>query len=169
MFPCELKGGIKGRTMSEIPTDLRLCIDSAKHAKSPVVGIKYNKLKCFDKIVHSNAVVLLLSLGCPKILVNFFMGIYSSLTRILCYKHWCSDRPTTCANGVVQGCSFSILAINAFMSVWSLFLQKIPHVQFAGYIHDSCIWAHMQYVEYLKRAFDVTELWGCLTGQDLNH
>ena len=168
VFPRELKGGIKGRTMSEIPTDLRLCIDSAKQDKAPVVGIKLDKSKCFDKIVHSTAAVLVLSLGCPKNVVNFFMGIFSSLTRFLCYKQWCSDRPTTCANGVVQGCSFSILAINALMTVWCLFLRKIPHIQFAAYNDDSYIWAHLQHTEFLKHAFQVTELWDCLTGQDLN-
>ena len=96
------------------------------------------------------------------------MGIFSSLTRFLCYKQWCSDRPTTCANGVVQGCSFSILAINALMTVWCLFLRKIPHIQFAAYNDDSYIWAHLQHTEFLKHAFQVTELWDCLTGQDLN-
>ena len=66
VFPRELKGGIKGRTMSEIPTDLRLCIDSAKQDKAPVVGIKLDKSKCFDKIVHSTAAVLVLSLDVQK-------------------------------------------------------------------------------------------------------
>ena len=80
------------------------------------------------------------------------MGIYSTLTRFMCYKQWCSYRPTTCANGVVQGCSFSILAINAYMSVWALLLRKIPEI----------------HVDNLKNALDVTDLWDNLTGQNLN-
>ncbi len=168
VFPCELKGGIKGRAMGEIPTNLRLCIDAAKESNSPVVGIKLDKSKCFDRIVHSIAASLLLGLGCPKKVVNFFMGIYSTLTRFMCYKQWCSDRPTTCANGVVQGCSFSILAINAYMSVWALLLRKIPEIQFAAFVDDSYIWARLLNVDNLKIALDVTDLWDNLTGQSLN-
>ena len=168
VFPSELKGGIKGRTMGEIPTNLRLCIDASKELKCPLVGIQLDKSKCFDRIVPSIAAALLLGLGCPKQVVNFFMGIYSTLTRFLCFKQWCSERPTTCANGVVQGCSFSILAINAYMSAWALLVGNIPHIQFAAYVDDSYVWAHLHRVDMLQKALEVTDLWDNLTGQCLN-
>ncbi len=168
VFPSEIKGGIKGRCLSEIPNNLRLCIDSSKESNSPLIGIKLDKSKCFDRIVYSIAATLLLGFGCPKKVVTFFMGIYSTLTRFLCYKQWCSDRPTTSSNGVVQGCSFSLLAINAYMSAWALFIKKIPHIQFAAYIDDCYLWSNLQYLSNLEAALDVTDKWDDLTGQKLN-
>ena len=50
VFPCELKGGIKGRAMGEIPTNLRLCIDAAKESNNPLVGIKLDKSKCLTEL-----------------------------------------------------------------------------------------------------------------------
>ena len=154
--------------MGEIPTNLRFCIDASKQLKCPLVGIQLDKSKCFDRIVPSIAAALLLGLGCPKQVVNFFMGIYSTLTRYLGLKQWCSDRPTTCANGVVHGCSFSILAINAYMSAWALLVGNIPDIQFAAYVDDSYTWAHLHRVDMLQRALEVTDLWDNLTGQCLN-
>lgn len=168
VFPSELKGGIKGRNLSDIPVHLRLCIDSAKESKNPVVGIKLDKSKCFDRIVHSLSACLLLGFGCPKEIVNVFMGMYTTLSRYLCYKQWCSDRPTTCANGVVQGCSFSLLAINAYMGAWALLLRKIPNIQFAAYIDDCYIWSRLTHLDNLKVALDCTDKWDELTGQKLN-
>lgn len=168
VFPSEIKGGIKGRCLSDIPTNLRLCINTSKQSKCPLVGIKLDKSKCFDRIVYPIAASLLLGFGCPKKVVSFFVGIYSTLSRFLCYKQWCSDRPTTCANGVVQGCSFSLLAINAYMSAWALFVKRIPHIQFAAYIDDCYIWSHLEYISNLKAALDVTDKWDNLTGQKLN-
>ena len=168
VFPSEIKGGIKGRCLSEIPTNLRLCIDSSKQSNRPLVGIKLDKSKCFDRIVYPIAASLLLAFGCPKKVVSVFVGIYSTLSRFLCYKQWCSDRPTTCSNGVVQGCSFSLLAINAYMGAWALFVKRIPHIQFAAYIDDCYIWSHLEYISNLKAALDVTDKWDDLTGQKLN-
>ena len=168
VFPLELKGGIKGRNLSEIPVNLRLCIDSAKESNRSLVGIKLDKSKCFDRIVHSLAAALLLGFGCPKKVVTFFMGIYTTLTRFLCYKNWCSNLPTTASNGVVQGCSFSLLAINAYMSGWALLLKRIPHIQFASYIDDCYIWSHLEYINNLEAALDVTDKWDELTGQKIN-
>ncbi len=168
VFPSELKGGIKGRGLEEIPVNLRLCIDSSKDDSQPVVGIKLDKSKCFDRIVPTIAASLLLGFGCPKGVVSVFTGIYSTLTRFLCYKQWCSDRPTTCANGVVQGCSFSLLAINAYMSAWALLLRRIPHIQFAAFVDDCYIWSRLTHVSNLTAALDVTDKWDDLTGQKLN-
>ena len=168
VFPTELKGGIKGRGLGEIPANLRLCIDVAKEDNHPVVGIKLDKSKCFDRIVPSIAATLLLGFGCPKGVVSVFLGIYSTLTRFLRYKQWCSDRPTTCANGVVQGCSFSLLAINAYMSAWALLLKRIPDIQFAAFVDDCYIWSRLCHCSNLTNALDVTDKWDDLTGQKLN-
>ena len=168
VFPTELKGGIKGRGLGEIPANLRLCIDVAKDNNQAVVGIKLDKSKCFDRMVPTIAASLLLGFGCPKEVVCVLLGIYSTLTRFMCYKQWCSDRPTTCANGVVQGCSFSLLAINAYMGAWALLLKKIPDIQFAAFVDDCYIWSRLTYVSNLTNALDVTDKWDDLTGQKLN-
>lgn len=92
------------------------------------MGIKLDKAKCFDCLVPSSSAALLLALGIPKTVVTFFVGMYNSMTRHLSYKNWISHLETTSPNGLVQGCSFSLLAINAHMTMWALAMQSVSHV-----------------------------------------
>lgn len=87
----------------------------------------------------------------------------------MCYKQWISTRATTAPNGLVQGCSLSLLAINLHMSAWTLMLEKLPEVSLAIFVDDSYnMWARANHRQLLQKAFDLTLEWDNLVGQSLN-
>ena len=67
VFPSEIKGGIKGRCRSEIPTNLRLCIDSSKQSNRPLVLRSY----CVSDCCLSFACFWLPQESCFSLLLGF--------------------------------------------------------------------------------------------------
>ena len=168
VMPCNLFGGIKGRRLGDVHSMIRLELDEAFTSKLPIVGIKLDKAKCFDRLVPSLSAALMLALGVPKTIVTFFMAMYSSMTRHMSYKDWISHRATTSPNGLVQGCSFSLLAINSHMAMWSLTMQAVQDVSSCAFVDDSYIWARLDRINQLQLALDKTIEWDSITGQALN-
>ena len=120
-----LFGGIQGRSMTSISNGLRLDIDSAQASNQHLIGIKLDQSKCFDRLIPAIAGAFMLALGIPKGLVNVFLLMYKGLHKHLSYRGWISKHSVTNANGVAQGCSFSLIAINVYMHVWATFIEHI--------------------------------------------
>ncbi len=167
-LPQNLFGAIKGRSMSSIHTSLRLQIDDAKTKQHHLCGIKIDKSKCFDRIVPQITGMLFLAFGLPAGLTTFFLQMYSNLKRHLSYLNWTSPVATTTTNGVVQGCSLSLIAINLNMAVWSLMVSRIPNVIACAFIDDAYLWVKIQHKQLLFKAIEITEQWDVLCGQALN-
>lgn len=79
VFDSTLCGGIKGRNMADISVGLRVDIDEAQAEHDPIVGIKLDQSKCFDRIVPSFAGALFLVFGMPKGVVGMFLKLYQGL------------------------------------------------------------------------------------------
>ena len=167
-MPDAILGGIHGRYMSSLYNDMRLQIDSAKQTHVTLVGVKLDKAKAFDRIVPAFAAALLLAFGVPKGVVSIFIKLYQGLHRHLSYRKWASPISTTPANGVAQGCSFSLLAMNAYNKVWYHLLENLPHIWVRAYIDDAYMWAKLEHIEYLQKAVEVTKVWDKLVGRKLN-
>ena len=168
-LPPNLFGAIKGRHMSSIHTSLRLQIDEAKTSDQHLCGIKIDKSKCFDRIIPVTTAILFLAFGLPSQLATFFLQIYGNLKRHLSYQNWVSPVPTTSTNGVVQGCSLSLIAINLNMAVWSYMTSQIPHIVACVFIDDAYLWVRLQHAHLLSKAIEITESWDSLSGQALNN
>lgn len=161
-------GGIRGRTMQLLHTALRLDIDDAKLRKQGLIGIKLDKAKCFDRLIPSHTSALFLAFGIPKGVVNIFSKLYKGLSRHMCYKGWMNPIPTTAPNGVAQGCSLSLIAVNVHTKVWCHLLEHLPDIALRAYIDDAYLWCRVQSVADLTQAIQVTRLWDELNGQKLN-
>ena len=168
VFPTNLCGAIKNRYMSDISVGLRLEIDQAKSSGEHIVGIKLDQSKCFDRIVPAFAAALFLAFGMPKGIVNMFLKLYGALTKHLSFRGWTESIATTAANGVAQGCSLSLLAINAYMAVWSKFVSLIPGISAKAFIDDAYLWTKITNLHNLRVAFEVSQKWNDLVGQQLN-
>lgn len=167
-MPSQLHGGIKGRRMSDISTGLQIQIDNAKRVNEHFVGLKLDKSKCFDRLIPSVSSALFAALGIPSFVINFFLQLYTNLKRFMTYKTWIAENYTTCSNGLVQGCSFSLLAINAHMCIWSIFMSRLPYLQAKIFIADSYLWSPVSQLKWLVEAIRITEQWDNLVGQSLN-
>ena len=164
-----LYGGVQGRSMTSISNGLRLDIDTAQASNQHLIGIKLDQSKCFDRLVPAIAGAFMLALGIPKGIVNVFLLMYKGLHKHLSYRGWISKQSVTNANGVAQGCSFSLIAINVYMHIWATFIEHIPHVTSRVFIDDAYFWVHINNVDDLVQALLVTEQWGTVVGQKLNH
>ena len=167
-MPSAIIGGIKGRTMPLLHTALRLDIDTAKHENQGLIGVKLDKAKCFDRILPQHTAALFLAFGLPIGFVTLFTKMYRGLHRHLCYKGWMNSTPTTAANGVAQGCSISLIAVNVHTKVWIHLLEHLPEISVKAYIDDAYLWCHLIHVDVLTKAIEVTKLWDSLNGQKLN-
>ena len=163
-----LQGGIKGRQMTEVHMTIQMEIDSAHSFHGCFSGLKLDKSKCFDRLIPKLCAALMLALGLPRGVVCGFLALYSRMTRYLSFKQWTRGQPISTANGVVQGCSFSLLCINLHMAVWAWIIENLQGVQFRAFIDDTYLWSRLPSIDQLVAAVRATELWDQLCGQFLN-
>ena len=167
-LPEELYGGIKGRKMSEVYTQLQLQIDQSTSEDTGLIGLKLDKSKCFDRLIPSITAAIFVGFGLPVSLTMFFTKFYNSQKRFLAYKEWISDKPTTACNGLIQGCSLSLLAINLHMTIWVALMKCIPNLHTYAFIDDSYLWVRYHHADALVQAIKATQIWDQIVGQALN-
>ena len=167
-MPRQLVGGVQGRNMSCIQTHLKLDIDVAESQGFDLIGLKLDKAKCFDRVIPSFAATLMLAFGIDRKLVSIFTKLYDGLHRHLSFKCWCSPVATHAANGIAQGDSMSLVAINVYSKVWIIFMDLLPDVVAMAYIDDCYLWARLEHASALERAVQTTRFWDQLSGQLLN-
>ena len=168
-LPRNLYGGIHTRKMSQLQMQFRLALDDAGRSNQSLIGVKLDKSKCFDRLLPDISCAIMLGLGIPKTAIRVFASLYGNLRRFLTYQSWTSHVSTTCANGVIQGCSFSLLAVNAHMTVWSAYMQALPGICAAAYIDDCYVWSKLENLRIFQQAMSTTNSWDTLTGQLANH
>lgn len=167
-MPAGIVGGVKGRYMSSLYNDVRLDLDIANLEDDTIVGVKLDKSKAFDRIIPQFAACLFVAFGIPQHVVKVFLKVYQNLHKHLAYRNWTSPVATTHANGVAQGCSFSILAMNSYNKVWYHLLEYLPGIVIRAYIDDSYLWCRLANIQSLQTAIKVTQVWDQLAGQKLN-
>ena len=168
-MPPQLFGGIKNRQMSQLQAQIRLSIDDAKVTNKHLIGVKIDKAKCFDRLIPTIASALMLAFGVPSTVVMVFSQIYTKLKRLLSYKNWISIIPTTCSNGVIQGDSLSLIAINVHMALWIKLVEKLPDMFAAVYVDDAYLWTYLDNCRTLREMIEISALWDSFTGQLANH
>lgn len=73
-MPMQLQGGIPSRQMSAIHTRFALTLEEeAREAEEPLLGIKIDKTKCFDRIIPQYAGALMLTFGVAKSIITVFL------------------------------------------------------------------------------------------------
>ena len=167
-FPNAIVGGVKHRAMSSLYNEVRLELDVANLDQETVCGIKIDKSKAFDRILPQFAACLFVAFGIPIYVVSVFLRFYQGLRKHMAYRSWTTPVGTTHPNGVAQGCSFSILAMNAYNKVWYHLIENLPGISVRAYIDDAYLWRRILNLHHLQTAIRVTRVWDALVGQKLN-
>lgn len=167
-MPIQLQGGIPSRQMSAIHTNFALTIEQAKCDDDPLIGIKIDKAKCFDRIIPQYAGALMLAFGVPTTIVAVFLKLYSQLDKHLQFKSWFAPIATHSPNGVAQGCSLSLVAINVHMKAWIHLLAVLPDVTAQAFVDDAYLWVRLIHQHTLDLAIQITQAWDDLVGQAMN-
>ena len=168
LMPQQLQGGIPQRHMSAIHTNFALSLDQARVDQCDLIGVKIDKAKCFDRIIPEYAAALMLAFGVPRQVVTMFLKLYQGLSKHLSYKSWAQPIPTHGPNGVAQGCSLSLIAINVHMKVWIHLLDVLPTVTAQAFVDDAYLWSRLIHKHDLFHAIRITQTWDELVGQSMN-
>lgn len=147
---------------------IQLEIDHAHSFQGSFAALKLEKSKCFDRLMPKLCAAIMLTLGLPTGFFRAFLCLYTRMTRFLSFKQWTRSTPISTPNGVVQGCSLSLLCINLHIAIWAWIVCNIDGVDFRVFIDDTYLWTRSASIDHLVAAVKATELWDGLCGQFLN-
>jgi hypothetical protein len=165
-LPSSIVGGRKGMSTATVGTAISLMLESAPQ-NHPMIGISLDRSKCFDSIHATFATWLMVKLGLPAGLGMTISNFYSSSNRYFRVARRCG--PAFKSFSMLQGCSFSVLAVNLLFSVLIKRLETAaPRVISFYYIDDAHMMAPAAHAEQFYQAVEETTTFDALIGQHLN-
>lgn len=167
-FPKQVVGGIPGRKSSDISHTIAIRCEASCMQKQPICGIKIDRQKCFDRVIPRIIVALGTILGLDPKFLKTWEQMYDGFQRHLTIDKYIGQEPLANCNGIAQGDTASVLAINILMTSWVKVVQKFTRVSHWVYIDDAYLLAKLEDIQELKLAMEATELFDTLTGQKTN-
>ena len=167
-FPKTVVGGIPGRKCTDVSHSIAIACEASLIQKQPVCGIKIDRQKCFDRIIPRIIVTLGSLLGLDTKFLKTWEQMYNGFQRHLTIGKFLGQEPLANCNGIAQGDTTSVLAINILMTCWVKVIQKFTRVLHWVYIDDAYLLADHNDIQELKLAMEATELFDTLTGQKTN-
>ena len=111
-LPPTAKGARSKHSAEEVGLHVAAVLEHAQAAGESAGGITYDFAKAFDLIPHEVMFRLLALRGAPPRLLGPLRGLYSHLRRSFRVRGQLSAW-FVAANGVIQGCSLSLIALNS--------------------------------------------------------
>ena len=168
VFPSNVCGGVAGRKASDISHTLAMANEISLVKKQPLVGIKLDRSKCFDRICVPIIVALGEKLGLDPKYLKTWAKLYNGFERFVCWHSFISEAPIIGSNGVAQGDTSSVLAVNILMSAWAFVVKAFPSIRAAVFVDDAYLYTEACNVETLAQAVAATEAFDTMAGQELN-
>ena len=108
-------GGVPKRSAETLGFQVALDVELAQAQNSHVGGISYDFAKAFDVIPVNIMLAVMKKRGASPLLLNALHGVYYQLNR--CYRIQGSFSALwSSSNGIIQGCSLSLLGLNSLIS-----------------------------------------------------
>ena len=137
-----LAGGAAGRRLDDVLDALMGAMEKAVQTGEPMVGGSIDLSKCFDRVRIDQVLLVLRHLGAPQGALQCVEKFYANRQNHFTKGKLVSEEPATAATGLVQGCPFSVVSLNALMSVWAWTLSaEVPDLQFGCFLDDRTMWA----------------------------
>ena len=168
VFPPNVCGGVAGRKASDISHALAMANEVSLVNKEPLVGIKLDRSKCFDRIVVPIIVALGERLGLDAKYLKTWAKLYNGFERYICWHSFITDQPISGYNGIAQGDTSSVLAVNILMSAWAFVMESFSSIRSAVFVDDAYLYTEACNVETLVQAVTATQAFDALAGQQLN-
>ena len=168
VFPKNVCGGISGRKSSDITHTLAMESEHSIALGQAIIGIKLDRSKCFDRVVVDIIVQLGKVLGLDSKFLRAWSKLYQGFERFVCWHSCIADRPLKNSNGIAQGDTASVLAINILMSAWAMMVSAFQNVRSAVFVDDAYLVANAEHVADLCQALQATKAFDLLAGQALN-
>jgi ribonuclease HI len=167
VLPCDFHGGLKGRSTIDSELDLSMDIEQALAGNDPILGIMIDRLKCFDLCRHEILSAIASELGLDPRIETALRSQYANLVRRFRIGRSIGE-PFTCKNGLVQGCSLSVVLVNVLFAILRQRISnEVPTAKGAGYLDDLKIW-NKGCVEDIVQVWKISERFDALSGQVAN-
>ena len=164
--PQSMHGARKGHETTDVALELALDIEYARTNGMHLAGIALDRQKFFDLLSHDILWPLLRSLGLPEQILLAERTFYAKLRSYYKLRD-CYSAESRRSNGFIQGCSFSIQASLALLSIWTKVLESTVQSQplestlsTGSYLDDSnirCIApTHKTAVQHLLKAWEAS-------------
>eukprot|EP00929_Paragymnodinium_shiwhaense_P018583 TRINITY_DN12951_c0_g1_i13.p1 TRINITY_DN12951_c0_g1~~TRINITY_DN12951_c0_g1_i13.p1 ORF type:complete len:2127 (+),score=337.51 TRINITY_DN12951_c0_g1_i13:514-6381(+) len=165
-MPRTLRGARRGATVHDITWATSLHIEKAHATGQQLLGIAYDRKKCFDNMLYDMGNKLSKQMGVQEDIADTMLVLQKKLKRFLMLGIFTSQ-PWLSTNGPAQGCCWSVTQILLLMTVWSNAITlKLPRCLPFTYYDDSSILAD-DWEEY-KQAHTLTLQFDELSGQKLH-
>eukprot|EP00928_Gymnodinium_smaydae_P016465 TRINITY_DN16181_c0_g3_i1.p1 TRINITY_DN16181_c0_g3~~TRINITY_DN16181_c0_g3_i1.p1 ORF type:complete len:952 (+),score=29.07 TRINITY_DN16181_c0_g3_i1:889-3744(+) len=170
--PPQLFGGIPSCHSYMFLQQFAAAADSCRIAHKPFIGLKLELSKCYDRLHWPLLLDLVARLGLPSGLIRVLADFYEHRVCWFNFRGASKHRPFHPLCGILQGCPFSPLLLNALMACWCHMLSdlRIPSVAFGAYLDDRLLWVanHPHPARLLRRMFDCTLVFDRAVGGVLN-
>ena len=166
--PASLLGGLPHRSAveSEVSLSSELFEHELFEGEARMV-VFVDRLKCFDLLLPGFCIALAKKLGLPDKIAKAVAGFYRGQVKFFKLGHAYGNRVLHC-NGVLQGCSFSVLFANLVFSVFAKHMESFPDISFASFIDDTKIWAKISDFPSLVQATNELSFFDAAVGQIQN-
>ena len=168
VFPSNLCGGIQKRKASDVAHHIGIDSEFAVATKPPLVGIKLDRSKCFDRVDVGVVCAFASALCLDKRFLAAWKQVYQGFARHVTIGQYIDPVPLSCCNGVAQGDCASVLAVNILMTGWARIMENFHGVKAFCFIDDAYLYGSIQSFENLQLAIAATRLFDKLVGQKLS-
>lgn len=108
------------------------------------IGLKLDRSKCFDRVLPLHIQAFGEALGMDRRFFVTWLQLYSDFKRYLSFGQFIHDTELSNCNGVAQGDSASVLAINLLMCGWTLLMSKFPDIRSYIFIDDVYVFCKLE-------------------------
>ena len=139
-LPCSMHGGRSAHETGDVSIGLSLQLEAARALEQHVIGIAMDRRKCFDLLPRNICFGILSHQGAPDSVIDAERRFYCQLKSMYKIANTHSACSTRC-NGFVQGCSFSLQAVQGLLAVWARFVESTtvvpPLITTSSFLDDS--------------------------------
>ena len=167
--PPSLLGGIPGRSRDASAIDLSLEFQENQDDRShDPIGIFIDRTKCFDMIVSDFAIQIAEDIGPPCQVARALKGFYANQLKFFKVGRF-YGRSVQLFNSAVQGCSMSIILVNALYAIMTRAVSSsFTQVSVATFIDDAKIWGSFDFVDQLAQFFEAIKQFDVDIGQSIH-
>ena len=130
-----------GVTADDLHDRFAAALQHAVDSGAPLCGGKIDLSKCFDRVFHLLATRTLRLLGLPEEVCSLINQFYEHSRTWFSCQGDVSDDPVLRTCSLLQGCPWSVLAVNAIMTAFCHYVEgQEPDVQWGCFIDDRLTW-----------------------------
>ena len=122
-LPASMHGARRLHEPNDVAFELQLLLEHSKLKGDHVAGISLDR-NFFDLLPHQLCFNILTSLGAPQQVIRAETSFYQHFECLYKANGAFSSQTSTRINGFIQGCSFSLQASLALLSIWTKSIES---------------------------------------------